>query len=380
MKRDTLEQMTVKELRVLGAKKGLANVSRLIKADLIDALATTATTPAVKDAVKLKATAANTVSKKSPVKKQVAPAPAQKITAKKAKKVQEPSAKTVTEKNAKASPTKITAAKTSTPKVTKATATKAVTKPAKSPIKSRKTVATRASTRTRKRLSSTAPTRKTAPVPAGLPAEKSSSSLRVATPQAFSSPPAPQVSGANPGLPIPEHYGRDRLVLMVQDPHHVFAYWELQGDTVARVTSEAHGGDPVLIIYVNGVSETRDIDLRGGNYYLSVIPNQDYEAELAIRSSSGAFHVLARSNKVHTPSPAISSRSDEQWMGVDESFHELLELAGLPDYIAGAGSVGRLRDQRQNAWGWQNSNVPGISSAVLSSHNLSSRSRLAKTP
>jgi hypothetical protein len=166
---------------------------------------------------------------------------------------------------------------------------------------------------------------------------------------------------------------------MVQDPHHLFAYWELQGETVARVTNEARGGDPVLVVYANGQRETRDIDLRGGNYYLSVSADQEYVAELAMRATDGSLHAIVRSNSIRTPPPSISSRIDEQWMGVDETFHELLELAGLPGQIAGAGSAARLRDQRLAAWSWQHTGAVSISSGVLSSHNRSSSARLAQS-
>jgi len=240
-----------------------------------------------------------------------------------------------------------------------------------------------ASARTQRRSSYTTPApakrKNTTKQPPGEPpAAKSSSSLL--SPMVKAPGPAPFV-GSNPGLPIPEHYGIDRLVLMVQDPHHVFAYWELQPDTVARVSHEAQGSStPVLAIRTGDITEYREVDLRGGNYYLAVGPDQDYEAELALRDRHGKLHLLARSNRVHTPMPTISSRVDEQWMGVDETFHELLELAGLPGHLrADAGSVARLADQRRLAWSWQHSGVTSLSSNVLSSHSLSSTSRLSKT-
>ncbi len=264
-------------------------------------------------------------------------------------------------------------------KLAKAELVAALSAASKAKSKSR-SKGTATSTRTTRRSSYTAPSPakgKSASKPPGAPAAKSSSSLLA--PVVKAPAPAPIV-GANPGLPVPEHYGHDRLVLMVQDPHHVFAYWELQPDTVARVTNQAQGtGTPVLAIHANGSTEFREVDLRGGNYYLAVHPNQDYEAELALRDRQGKLHTLARSNKVHTPAPTISSRIDEQWMGVDETFHELLELAGLPGHLRGAGSAARLADQRRLAWSWQHSGITSLSSQTLSSHSLSSTSRLSKT-
>jgi hypothetical protein len=260
-------------------------------------------------------------------------------------------------------------------KMIKAELVAALSGPARPP----RTKAATASSRTQRRGSFTSPApRRKAALPPGAPDPQASSSLR-ASPTPAPGPAA--IIGSDPGLPVPEHYGRDRLVLMVQDPHHVFAYWELLPDTVARVSHETRGqSTPVLAIRMNGNVEYREVDLRGGNYYLAVAPDQEYEAELALRDAAGTLHTLARSNRVHTPSPTISSRVDEQWMGTNETFHELLELAGLPGSRGAAGSAARLADQRLVAWSWQHSGVTSLSSAVLSSHSLSSSARLASKP
>ncbi len=189
-------------------------------------------------------------------------------------------------------------------------------------------------------------------------------------------PAAPAMAQApDPGLPVPSHYGQDRLVLMVQDPLHIFAYWELDPHSLAKTQAAAGpGSTPVLIVQTSKGEEFREVDLRGGNYYLSVAPASSYEAELALRDITGKLHALARSNKVTTPAPTISSRIDEQWMGVDETFHELLELAGLPGHLRIGASAARLADRTQVAWSWQQNQAPSLSSATLSSHSLSSRS------
>jgi hypothetical protein len=257
-----------------------------------------------------------------------------------------------------------------------------------------KNAATRPSTRTRKRISSTAPKsskgKKLSP-PASVVENVSASSLRVGAP-----PVQYQQPIANPGLPIPEHYGRDRLVLMVQDPLHIFAYWELQGDTVARAMNETHGGSPVLVVRCDGHSESREVDLRGGNYYLAVKPDSRYEAELALRSNNGQLFTLARSNSVQTPLPAVSTRLDEQWMSTQDHFSDLLDLAGLPESsdadsydtdstIESFNSTTRLRMaralQRKTTWNWDASSVTALtgnplSSTALTTNNRSSSARL----
>ncbi|MBA3937828.1 MAG: DUF4912 domain-containing protein, partial [Planctomycetes bacterium] len=184
-------------------------------------------------------------------------------------------------------------------------------------------------------------------------------------------------AAAPAGLAIPDQYGRDRLVLLVQDPHHIFAYWELRPETLGRAQAQAGGtGTPVLVLRSGGTAEYREVDLRGGNYYLAVAPSGSYAAELALRDSKGHLHALAASNTVTTPAPTVSTRVDEQWLGVDETFDELLELAGLPGQTRTFSSitVARLTERRQATWTWQDaSTVPGPDTS-WSSHSLSSHS------
>lgn len=321
MKPDDLPDLTVKELRDLAAAKGVAKSAKLNKSELIAALK-----PLLKSASRS------------------AKAARQKAAAKVAKKT------TTKDK------TKTAAKKTAKPVIRRTQKKASFTAP-----RSRRAPAT-----------ATAPGRPLKPPAA--PAATSSSVARIAPKPTPSKDP-------DPGLPVPDHYGHDRLVLLVQDPHHLFAYWELTPTTLRRIRTAAGGaGTPVLAISTDGKTEFREVDLRGGNYYLAVAPDRDYTAELALRDPQGRLHVLARSNKVATPAPGVSARVDEQWMGVDETFHELLELAGLPGRpggtSSGAGSAARLADQRLAAWNWQKSGVSSLSSASLSSSTLSSGARL----
>jgi hypothetical protein len=197
--------------------------------------------------------------------------------------------------------------------------------------------------------------------------------------------PAPQ-QGPENGLPIPDRYGRDRLVLLVQDPQHVFAYWEVTPERHEQVARQAgEGAAPVLVLITPSGAEQREVDLRGGNYYLSVAPNATYQAQLALRDRHGRLHLLATSNQVTTPAASVSTRTDEQWMAVDETFHELLAMAGLPGGVGS--SLARFTEQRLAAWAWKETGVHPWSSGALqgglgetlSSHNLGSPSLSSHT-
>ncbi|MBN8526696.1 MAG: DUF4912 domain-containing protein [Planctomycetes bacterium] len=188
-----------------------------------------------------------------------------------------------------------------------------------------------------------------------LSAERREPPAPAAAPAGSSAPPqsaqAWQPAPPEHGLPVPDAYGRDRLVLLVQDPSHVFAYWEVTPATLDRVRAEVGGhGAAVLVLHGPGGSEQREVDLAGGNYYLAVAPGSDYDAELCLRAADGRLVRLAGSNRIRTPAAGPSWRTDESWMEVDESFQDLLALAGVPGSIGssmGSGSGQRFRNARQ---------------------------------
>jgi hypothetical protein len=179
--------------------------------------------------------------------------------------------------------------------------------------------------------------------------------------------------GPDPGLPIPNRYGRERLVLMVQDPFHLFAYWELSDQAIERARTEVGElGTTVLVLQTENGSEQREVDLRGGNYYLAVAPNAVYEAQIALRDSRGKLFTLLKSNRVSTPAANVSTRTDESWMAVDETFGELLQMAGLPGQLGSSMNRPAESNQRTVAWEWKDTAVKTLSSGSFSSHNLSS--------
>jgi hypothetical protein len=229
---------------------------------------------------------------------------------------------------------------------------------------------TAAPSRERKRATFTATSRPE------LSLASSSSSSTVARNEP-TAPLAPPSTTENTGPALPTHYEQDRLVLMVQDPQHIFAYWEVKGHTLARIQADAGAmATSVLILHTEHGDEFRQVDLRGGNYYLAVAPDSSYEAELALRDAQGRLHPIARSNHVTTPAPSISPRLDEHWMGIDETFQELLQLAGLPGQVTPLSSAARLAEQRLNEWHREHGSLTAstLATGVSSSHLLSSHS------
>jgi hypothetical protein len=219
-------------------------------------------------------------------------------------------------------------------------------------------------------LAGTAAAAAATPAPA-LPA------VDVAQGSSSASAPVPRpwpIPGPDAGLPIPDHYGHDRVVLMVQDPHHLFAYWEFAGDRLGSVRADAGAeAAAVLVLLGDDGQEQREIDLAGGKYFLSVAPGRTYRVQVALRTRSGQVIPLATSNAVTTPAAAPSAVRDETWMAVDETFDDLIGRAGLPGM--GGSSLGRLAITPATLaiTTWQDSTETGPlagSSGILSAQRL----------
>jgi hypothetical protein len=111
-----------------------------------------------------------------------------------------------------------------------------------------------------------------------------------------------------PPLPIEilsEEYGEDSIALMIVDPRKLFMYWEVTEDTFKKYEGTLNirlyditgvDFDGVLKNYVDIV-----IHDRIGNLYLDVSPEKEFIADIGIIDSTGAFFIVARSNRASTP-------------------------------------------------------------------------------
>ncbi len=65
------------------------------------------------------------------------------------------------------------------------------------------------------------------------------------------------------------------------------------------------------------------------NWYIHVEhPNRSYIVDIGIKSRSGRFYTLARSNQVRTPRFGPSDQIDEEWMCPDDDFWKMFGIAG----------------------------------------------------
>lgn len=147
---------------------------------------------------------------------------------------------------------------------------------------------------------------------------------------------------------LPAGYDETCIVLMVKDPWWLYAYWEVrpQAERAVRgqlTPEEVIGLHSVLRVY--DVTETAfpaaparrsfDIPLSGlaTNWYLHTnAPNRSFIVEIGLRTRSGRFLLLARSNRVTAPRAGPSEIIDEAWAIDDDAFWRLFGAA------AGGGS------------------------------------------
>ena len=151
--------------------------------------------------------------------------------------------------------------------------------------------------------------------------------------------PAPQTEPpASPGppqwesAPLPEAYGKERLVLMPVDPHWVHAYWEMGPHSAPESRSEDEKkGEPtrrVLRVYdvtsidFDGTNANSSFDIeitpQAQNWYINLwSPGKSLCAELGMLYRDGVFSPRVRSNVIQTPPTWASQNTEERWIRVE---------------------------------------------------------------
>ncbi len=139
------------------------------------------------------------------------------------------------------------------------------------------------------------------------------------------------------GLPIPSHYDVDMMRLLVQDPFHLYAYWQLKDDPFVRLkrlfpTSDFHSVIK-LIDETTNIAVFFDVAF-GRNYWFSVFPDRTYKVELGVRSDAQGYIKLMTSNAVTTPRGTVSDQEDSEpqyQISADEYVQVLRESHLVPE-------------------------------------------------
>jgi uncharacterized protein len=151
---------------------------------------------------------------------------------------------------------------------------------------------------------------------------------------------------------LPMGYGETRIVVQVRDPYWAHTYWEINQSTRDNLRRELTAEVFSSSIFILRVYDVTGVVFDGMNahgfndvhvfegantWYLHLgQPNRAFVVDLGLITPTGDFVLIARSNQVNTPRDTFSEVVDDQWMVVEERFHELYRLSG--GYRIGASS------------------------------------------
>lgn len=136
-----------------------------------------------------------------------------------------------------------------------------------------------------------------------------------------------------------------RIVLMDIDPYHVHVYWEIAYNDKRNLLKELnepfHPAKQIIRVYdvthihfdgenAHGYFDI-EIDRNSGNWYIDLwSPHKSLCAEIGIKSSTGKFYPMVRSNFIDTPRADQSSSDEERWMMVSGNYEEITMLRAKP--------------------------------------------------
>jgi hypothetical protein len=165
------------------------------------------------------------------------------------------------------------------------------------------------------------------------------------------SPLPPQKESCYP-QELPSVYCETRITVMVRDPYWAYAYWEIEPEKLEElkrtIGKDAQQAQIILRVYditdieFNGANAHRYFDIEitnmANNWYINLgAPHKTFCVDLGLKTTTGAFYLLARSNIIQTPRAWMSEILDEQWMSTQEEFEKVYALSG--GYRVGAGSL-----------------------------------------
>lgn len=158
---------------------------------------------------------------------------------------------------------------------------------------------------------------------------------------------------------LPTNYGDTKIVLLPRDPWWCFTYWEI-GEQTKQEIRNRYGENVQYVIRVYDVTNVESFNGQNANKYfdINIVPqtnnwyinlpetNRSWCVDLGIKTSSGQFIVITRSNIVVMPRFGVSPLTDEQWGILQREFERLLELSGIQMIGKGSFDIAKLMRER----------------------------------
>jgi hypothetical protein len=138
---------------------------------------------------------------------------------------------------------------------------------------------------------------------------------------------------------LPLEYGEERIALLARDPDTVFCYWELPRTRLEKEGARQGKGSRLCVriydvtgIQFDGTNATSFFDQevyeRLGSWYFELRrPSHAFCADIGLRTPSGRFLTIARSNILFTPSAGVSDLADEEWQLTEEQLFRIFGAA-----------------------------------------------------
>src|SRR5436853_2073665 len=139
------------------------------------------------------------------------------------------------------------------------------------------------------------------------------------------------------GLPVPEGYGVDIIRALLQDPFHIFIYWEVRPESLkglTRIFSEAEAAEFRTTLKLRDLDGGQEAFFEvgpHGRYWMMVFPDHAYEFEIGVRSPVHGYISLVRSNQVRTPRGTVSPTPapEPQYQMTPPEFIDVLQASGF---------------------------------------------------
>lgn len=178
------------------------------------------------------------------------------------------------------------------------------------------------------------------------PSPTSSNKPTLPPPVSRELPSVPSASASVADLtgPLPDSYGKTRIVLQIRDPYWGHVYWEIGPETRSELRTRLGEAGYAKAVYLLRIYDVTGRAFNGSNaagyqdlmvlesansWYLHLgKADHEYVVDLGIITPSGIFIVIARSSRARTPRDQWSSTIDQQWKVAEEVFRELYRLSG----------------------------------------------------
>jgi Domain of unknown function (DUF4912) len=141
----------------------------------------------------------------------------------------------------------------------------------------------------------------------------------------------------DPGLPIPESYDFEIARAMLQDPFHIFLYWQVRSASFQPLSNYFSDEDAktfrvtLRLTELKGGHEAYFEVAPRGRYWLTVFPDREYRFEVGLLSPVHGYISMIRSNRVQTPRGTVSTQkaAEPNYRLTTPEFTSVLRASGF---------------------------------------------------